>query len=72
MRAPNQIIPEVILLYIDNRVGLRLTLQNIFVFSILGNEAQQVFHYQSRRKVRSRSKMLFLSSEKLLDAHIRP
>jgi len=38
MRAPNQIIPKVILLYTCKHVGLRLTLKNIFLFLILGNE----------------------------------
>jgi len=39
MRAPNQIISNVILQYRDKRTEFRLTLQMFYVF-ILGNGAQ--------------------------------
>jgi len=42
MRVPNQFFPKVILLYKGKRDGLRLALQNIFAFCILGNEAHEV------------------------------
>jgi len=43
MHAPNQIIPEVILLYMGKHAGLQLILQNVFVSLILGNEAWELF-----------------------------
>ena len=58
MRAPNQIFSKVILLYKGKRAGLRLTLQNVFVFLFLGNEVQKVFPYECEGRARSRSQML--------------
>jgi len=44
MRAPNQVVPKIILQYRSKRIALRLTLQNVFMFLFLGNGAQKVSH----------------------------
>jgi len=40
MRAPNQIIQKIILLYRDKRAEFRLILWDIFMFLITGKEAE--------------------------------
>jgi len=55
MQEPNQIVSKVILLYRGKRAVFQLTLKNIFLVLILGNEAQEVFLYKSKGSVRSRS-----------------
>jgi len=42
MRLPNQISPKIILQYRSKCTGLRLTLQNIFMFLFLGNGVRVV------------------------------
>jgi len=58
MRAPNQTFSNVILQYRGKRAKFRLTLQNIFVFLLLGNEVQEVIPYQYERRVTIRSQIL--------------
>jgi len=47
MWVPNQIFSKIILQYRGKRTGVRLTLQNIFMFFFLGNGVREIFPVSS-------------------------